>query len=109
MMKLSEASKKFYFTTKIELDDEGNFVELREPTMAEAAKMSESDNQQKQIAELESVASKCIVDSSFTDEDGNKAKGEDVMNFIKQHISIETEIIEVWKNSFTFRLPKDKK
>ena len=109
MMKLSEASKKFYFTTKIELDNEGDFVELREPTMAEAARMSDSDNPQKQITELESVAATCIVNSSFVDEDGNKAKGEDIMNFIKQHISIETEMLEVWKSSFTSRLPKEKK
>jgi hypothetical protein len=113
MMKLSDATKKYIFTTKIELDSEGNYVTLREPTMQQFSQLSddEKDNK-KNLKALSDMLPSCVVDSSFTDEDGETpATGELIAKMLKDSSSLEAEVLNIWAGSIPFgsRLKKGKK
>jgi hypothetical protein len=74
MMKLSEASKKYIFTTKIELDSE-NYIVLREPTMQQFSQLDDKDSK-KNTKVLGEILPSCIIESSFTEEDGKQRRRE---------------------------------
>jgi hypothetical protein len=111
MMKLSEATKKYVFTTKIELDDDGNYIVLREPTMQQFGQMDDKENK-KNLKLLSDFLPSCIIDSSITGEDGvTAATGEQVAKMLKDSSSLEAEVLNIWAGSIPFgsRLKKGKK
>lgn len=109
-MKLSEAAKKYVFTTKITIDEEtGDFIELREPTQAEIVNLSGDST--KTLEQMEKLFPKCIIDSSFIDDAGNKASGEEIYKTFSASGSMLTEILSIWLEAIPFqsRLKKAEK
>lgn len=108
-MTLTEAKKKFVFTTKIELD--GDFIILREPTLTEFQKFSDDGNKNLEI--MKNLFPICVVDSSFTtDEEGKtKASGQQIYDVLSKSASTFTDIITNWFNAcpFTSAAKKNKK
>jgi hypothetical protein len=108
-MKLSEASKAYVFTTRIELDDKKNFIVLKEPSMKQLDLIQSAKEDQSKIFEvLQSILPDCIVDSSFTNDSGEPSTGQEIAAMLKEMSSLEAEIINTWINSIPFqnRLPK---
>ncbi len=101
MMKLSDASKKFIFKTKIKLDDDV-WVELREPTLIEFKKFSEDAQNNVEVARK--LFPICIVDSNLEDDDGNKATGIQIWNVIEPSASLASRVINEWLTSIPFRV-----
>lgn len=108
-MKLEEAKKNFIFETKIELNDEGDFVELREPSQKEI--MGLSDDSQNNLKVMESLFARCVVDSSFEREDGNKASGQEIYDVLKESGSLFLDVLTMWMSAIPFqsRLKKNQK
>lgn len=98
-MRLADFSEKFIYKTRIDLGND-EFISLREPTTAEIADFS--DDASKNMKVMERIFPKCIVDSSFENNDGNKATGQEVYNALKDSGSLFTEIIGEWMNSIPF-------
>jgi hypothetical protein len=110
-MKISEAKKKYLFTTKIELDDE-DYVVLREPTIQEMQMFSGDDKDKKNYEAVEKLFPVCLIDHSFYEDDGvTKAKNTAVYEILKDSSSLYTEIVDTWFKSIPFqsRLKKPKK
>ncbi|EGC78216.1 hypothetical protein [Treponema denticola] len=105
-MKISEAEKKYIFTTKIELDD-GDYIELREPNTQEIS--SFGDDGKKNLELLEKIFPSCVVDSSFTDDSDNKVDGKTLYSFLKKSSSLFTEILNIWIDSIPFQSRLQKK
>lgn len=99
-MLLSEIQQKFVFKTRIELD-KNNFIELREPKQFEIINMS--DDGTKNLEVLAKIFPDCVVDSSFTKEDGTKATGKEIYDELKNSGSLFTEIITTWLQSIPFQ------
>lgn len=99
-MLLSEINKKFVFTTKLELP-EGNYIELREPKQSEITALSDDGN--KNLSMLEKIFPNCVIDSSFENDDGTKAKGEDIAKALRESGSLFTEILTTWLESIPFQ------
>ena len=111
-MKISEAADRFIFKTRIDLDDEGNYIVLREPTMQQFSQLSDDDkDNKKNIKLLGDMLSSCIVESSFRQEDDSTpATAEQVAKLIRDTASLESEVLNVWSQSIPFgaRLQKKK-
>ena len=100
-MNLSDAKKKFVFTTRIELDD-NDFIELRELNQSEIKDIGNDDP----IQNLEALAKlfpACVVDSSFTRDDGSKATGKEIYEVLKDSGSVMSEILTTWIKSIPFQ------
>lgn len=105
-MKISEAEKKYIFTTKIELDD-GDYIELREPNTQEIS--SFGDDGKKNLELLEKIFPSCVVDSSFTDDNEMPVDGKTLYSFLKKSSSLFTEILNIWIESIPFQSRLQKK
>jgi hypothetical protein len=94
-----------------ELGD-GEFVELREPSVGELDAMNKADEKDR-IAELSKLFLVCLVDHSFSknDDDNKKASGDEVYNELRKSGSLFMEIITIWMGSLPFnkRLKKEQK
>lgn len=101
MIKLSDASKKFVFTTKIKIDNEA-WVELREPTLLEFKKFSE--NAQNNIETARKLFPVCIIDSNLEDDDGNKATGQQIWSIIEPSASTASRVINEWLTAIPFHI-----
>jgi hypothetical protein len=107
-MKLSAAKEKYLFTTKIELDD-GDYLVLREPTVEETQLFSASGGDEKggggkdNIKALEKLFPKCLIDHTFTDDDGEKASGEEVYSLLRGSASLFADITDAWIKSIPFQ------
>lgn len=100
-MKLSEAKKNFIFTTRVEFEDE--FVELREPTQQEVLTLKKNtDDDIGIINKMETIFSACLINHSFIDDNGEKAKPEDVYNVLKESATLFNEILTQWMESLPF-------
>jgi hypothetical protein len=113
-MKITEARKRYLFTTRIELpkdneEEEADFIELREPTLEEIQAFGDDDK--KNTEALKKLFPTCLVGHSFINEDGTKTANIDVYNFLKDSSSLYTEIIDTWFKSIPFqsRLKKPQK
>lgn len=108
-MKLSDFEKNYVFTTKIEINDEGDFIELREPNQQEFSGFGEDGK--RNLETMEKIFPSCIIDSSFVDDEGNKVDSKSIYNTLKKSGSMLTEIITTWIQSIPFqsRLLKNKK
>jgi hypothetical protein len=103
-MKISEAKTKYIFKTKIKIGGDGkDYVTLREPTVEEMTEFSAVDDNGQRMEALRKLFPACIVDHTFTGEDGNKASSEEVHGFLKESSSLYTNIIDEWFNSLPFR------
>lgn len=100
-MTLTEAKQKYVFTTKIELED-GQFIVMREPNLQEYQKFS-ADDDQKNLEAIKTIFPKCIVESSFTDENGNSASGQQIYEFLSQSATTFTQIMTEWIESCPFQ------
>lgn len=100
-MTLSEAKAKYVFTTRIELDD-GEFIVMREPNLSEYQKFSATDDT-KNLEQIKLIFPKCIVESSFTDENGNQASGQQIYEMLSQSATSFTGIMEKWLTSCPFQ------
>lgn len=99
-MLLSEINQKYVFKTRIELDKE-NFIELREPKQNEIVNLS--DDSTKNLKMLEDIFPACVVNSSFTKENGDSASGTEIAKELKNSGSLFTEILTTWLQSIPFQ------
>lgn len=111
-MEIGNIKENFVFKTRIDLNDEGDFIELRELNMQEMRGMQMSDSDEaarKNIEYLESIFKDCLVDHSFT-ANGEKASKQDVYSELKKSGSLFLEVITAWLTSLPFsrRLNKEK-
>ena len=107
-MKISEAKEHYVFTTRIDLNDDGSeYIVLREPTTGEVSGLG--DDGQKNLEILNKIFPSCIVESSFTDDEGNEADGKAVYSVLKDSASLFTEIVETWMTSVPFKSSLSKK
>lgn len=111
-MEIGNIKENFVFKTRIDLNDDGDFIELRELNMQEMRGMQMSDSDEaarKNIEYLESIFKDCLVDHSFT-ANGEKASKQDVYNELKKSGSLFLEVITAWLISLPFsrRLNKEK-
>ena len=104
------ANTNFVFTTKIAIDKE-NFLEVREPTMIEFQEIPSNTKDEDYSAKMFKAARKliprCIVDSSFEDENGEKANGAAVWAEIEKSASLSTRVVNDWLASIPFRADKN--
>lgn len=100
-MKISEVKDNFIFTTRVDLTDDGKeYVVLREPTTQEIQGLGNDG-----LANLEVMTKcfpNCVIESSFTDDEGNPADGRTIYNALKGSGSLFTEIITNWIQSVPF-------
>ncbi len=101
-MKLSEAQKKYVYHCKIEIDDDKNFIDLRELNFAEKAKLNKVQNEIDYNPELKKMMPSCIIDSSFEDDEGNPANGSDIVKMLEKSSSLLDDIINVWITKIPF-------
>ncbi|MCF7949742.1 MAG: hypothetical protein K9L57_10280 [Spirochaetaceae bacterium] len=100
-MKLSEAIEKGIFRTKIYLgeffreDKQKEWVQLREPTATEAHEAYYASGEMS----IDEVMKKCIIGSSFTDDDGEEASSDDVFKLIAASASMYTKVLTGWQQS----------
>jgi hypothetical protein len=116
-MKITEARKRYLFTTKIELpkdnpddeNEESDFIILREPTLEEIQAFGDDDK--KNTESLKKLFPTCLVGHSFVNDDETKTTNAEVYNFLKDSSSLYTEIIDTWFKSIPFqsRLRKPQK
>lgn len=99
-MRISEAEKKYIFTTKIELED-GDFIELREPNTQEISSFGNDDK--KNFDLMEKIFPSCVIASSFTDDEDNEVDGKTLYQFLKKSSSLFTEILKIWIDSIPFQ------
>lgn len=107
-MKISEALENYVFKTKIELDEDGNFIELKEPTMSQVQHLSNKD-EEKVFAEIEKIFPSCIVSSSYTDDDGNPATADAVAKMLENSGTLKGEVLQAWIESLPFKSRLQKK
>ena len=103
-MEIGNIKENFVFKTRIDLNDDGDFIELRELNMQEMRGMQMSDSDEaarKNIEYLESIFKDCLVDHSFTT-NGEKASKQDVYNELKKSGSLFLEVITAWLTSLPF-------
>ena len=100
------ANSNFVFTTKISIDAE-NFLEVREPTMTEFQEFptdaKAADYSARMFKAARKILPRCIVDSSFEDENGEKANGAAVWAEIEKSASLSTRVVNDWLASIPFR------
>lgn len=105
MIKLS--SKNFVFKTKVNIDSD-SWVELREPTLIEFKKFSDTDN----LANIE-IARKlfpsCVVDTNLENDNGEKASGDEIWKCIEPSASLASRVINEWLSSIPFRADENGK
>lgn len=99
-MLLSDISSKFVFKTRIELGD-GEYIVLREPNQKEVIGLT--DDAEKNMKMFGELLPKCIVESSFTEDNGEKATPEKVAAELGKSGSLWTEILTTWLNSVPFQ------
>ena len=100
--------KNFIFTIKINLMD-NEFIVLREPTAGEFQKtqaFNNTDDSSKLFEQMRKLLPNCIVDSSFENENGEKASGQEVFNFIDKSSTLELKVITEWINALPFSTKK---
>jgi hypothetical protein len=110
-MKLSDATKKYIFKTWIDMDDEGNYIVLREPTMQQFSQLSEDEKESKKnLKLLGDMLPSCIVESSYKqDDDTTPATGEQIAKMLKDSASLEAEVLNIWAGSLPFGVRLQKK
>ena len=111
-MELKDARQNFIFKTRIDLNDEGDYIVLRELNMQEmkGVHFGDSDEDTKaNISYLESIFKDCLVEHSFTN-GGEAVSKAEVYNELKGSGSLFLEIITRWLSSLPFsqRLKKGK-
>jgi hypothetical protein len=101
-MKLCDFENNFIFKTTINLDDE-NFIILKEPELKDISKLSKAEEDEtKMIQMFGEILPSCIVDSSFENENGEKASGKEIAEMLKKSGSMFPEIIGTWIKSIPF-------
>ena len=111
-MELKDTTQNFIFKTRIDLNDEGDYIVLRELNMQEmkGVRFGDSDEDTRaNIIYLESIFKDCLVEHSFTN-GGEAATKAEVYNVLKGSGSLFMEIITRWLSSLPFsqRLKKGK-
>jgi hypothetical protein len=111
-MKLSEINENYVHCALIELSEDGDFVQLREPTVGELDQMHKAKEEDR-ITELSKLFPLCLVDHSFSanDDDNKKASGKEVYGELQKSGTLFMEIISIWMESLPFnkRLKKEEK
>ena len=80
---------KYIFSEKISFDKE--YIVLREPLTSEIDGIS--DDNKNNISILKKIFKNCIVDSSFTNDDGSKSSNEDIYNALIKSGSLFSELL----------------
>jgi hypothetical protein len=103
-MKLSEAKDRYVFRTTLKLDEFGkDFITLREPTMEEMTGFTAAAGDEGRMDAVEKLFPACIVDHTFTGEDGKKASAEEVHAFLKESSTLCTDVVDRWFSALPFR------
>lgn len=105
-MKLSEAQAKYIFTTRIELEDEGDYIVLREPTTLEMREFGEDGKKNADL--LIKLFPTCIIEHSFENDDGTLSDTKAVANFLLKSGTLYTRIIETWMEALPIKKKKEK-
>jgi hypothetical protein len=108
-MNLNEAKNKYIFYTKVDLED-GDFLKLREPSIAELDTLNKAKEDSK-IKEMERLFPVCLVDHSFVvdrcNKDGGnvveKASSEEVYKMLRDSGTLFIEVITTWMQSIPFK------
>lgn len=116
-MKLCDFENNFIFKTTINLDDE-NFIILKEPEFKDTSKLTKAqaeaqaeEDETKILEVFGEILPSCIIDSSFENENGEKASGKEIAEMFKKSGMFYTEIIGTWikSNPFHQRLQNTQK
>ena len=105
MMKLSG---NYVFTTRIKLNEDGDYVVLREPTMAEFQTLNGTDDDAI-MKNAKKLFPKCVVESSVVRDDGTPASGDEIASLFEASSTTYTNTITEWLKSLPFRTDKDGK
>jgi hypothetical protein len=100
-MKLSDAKNKYVLSTKIDLGD-GDFVELREPTLKEVNEINRAPEDGRMDVII-GLSPDCLIDHSFEDDGGNKADCKVVCEALKESGSLFIAILTQWVESSPFQ------
>jgi hypothetical protein len=102
-MKLSEAKDRYVFKTTVKIDGDGkDFITLRDPTVEEMTGFTATVEEGRMDA-VEKLFPACIVDHTFTGEDGKKASAEEVHAFLKESSTLYTDLVDRWFSALPFR------
>lgn len=118
-MNINEAKKVFLISTKIEFDSPDNsgakeFVELREMNTTEMHQIMHAAKFDKEmeptdiigmLEQAEKLFPGCVVDSSFTKDDGSKASGREIYDVLKQSSGLLNDILSRWMNQGDGKTP----
>lgn len=104
-MNISEAKKKICFTVTIDLGEfneemRGEYVTLKEPDYTAVRTFSKDED--KIMKQMDEIFPSCLVDSSFTDDNGKKAEARVVADVLRSAGSLMIKVLEVWINSCPF-------
>jgi hypothetical protein len=113
-MKLSDFTKSYVITSTINISDDGKeFIKFREPNQAELFKFQGVDEKDtKASAEaIKTLFLHCVVDSSFTNDDGTKPTNEELFAALQESGSLYSAVIQGWFETIPFqsRLKNNKK
>lgn len=92
----------FVFKTKVKIG-ENDFVVLREPTTAEFQKAGFDENGSNNLVQLAKLFPLCVVESSFTKEDGTPATGKEIADLLEPSASTMTNVLMSWFGKIPFR------
>lgn len=92
----------FVFSTKVKIGD-SDYVVLREPTTAEFQKAGFDDDGSNNLVQLAKLFPVCVVESSFTKEDGTPATGKEIYDLLEPSASTMTNVLMAWFGKIPFR------
>ena len=105
-MTIEEMKNRFCYKIKVYLRDPETgepteeYIILREPNSTELAKLT--DNEQENNKIIMAIMPNCIVDSSITDETGNKVKNKQISDIIMSTTTLATDVMNDWLKACPF-------
>ena len=103
-MELKSIKDNFVFKTRIDLNEEGDYIVLRELNMQEMKGLAFNDSDEsakKNIDYLAGIFKDCLVEHSFSYE-GQAATNTAVYNELKGSGSLFLEVLTTWLSSLPF-------
>lgn len=102
-MKITEAENNYVFTTTIKVFGE-EWIKVREPNFVEFQKLQtiNPEDTDKLGEELLALLPKCIVDSSFENEDGTACNGNQIYELLAKSAIGLSETVSEWVKACPF-------
>lgn len=113
-MKLSEFTKNYVITSTINISDDGKeFIKFREPNQNELFRFQSVDEKDSKASAnaIKELFLHCVIDSSFTNEDGDKPTNEELFQVLQESGSLYSAVVQGWFETIPFqsRLKNSKK